>query len=386
VCAIGAVYVRRVYELSIARTGRGVRPSGRWRQARGVAVFMGGHVFISYSRHNDAYVDALASYLEAQGLSVWLDRERISTGDRWALLIRDQVDSCAAVIVVMTPEAEESEWVGMEIERARAKRKPILPLLLAGDAFFALGTLHYDDVRDARMPPSVFVQRLVALGSLRTGTPVAAPVAMSAAAHPLSPPAEPPVIGSAQPVDDVSRIAPPAAELAGARANGAPGPRPNTQRRGTPRRRAWVLAGVGVTVILVVVSVVTLSLLPGGGGSGSANPRNPVSGLIQIVNAASGRCLYENIGRPGVHLADCSEHTAAFWTLFSDGTIVSNASARCLQVKDATPHNGTGRFTVHVGSITMCLYADPATIDTNATNVWVWTCEAGATNQEWSVS
>jgi hypothetical protein len=308
----------------------------------------------------------------------------------------------------MTPEAEESEWVGMEIERARAKRKPILPLLLAGDAFFALGTLHYDDVRDARMPPSVFVQRLVALGSLRTGTPVAAPVAMSAAAHPISPPAEPPMIGSAQPVDDVSRIAPPAAELAGAGASGSPGPRPNTQRRGTPRRRAWVLVGVGVTVILVVVSVVTLSLLPGGGGSGSANPRNSVSGLIQIVNAASGRCLYENIGRPGVHLADCSEDTAAFWTLFSDGTIVSNASARCLQVKDATPHNGTGiilgtctsaanqrwdlssrnagHFTVHVGSMTMCLYADPATIDTNATNVWVWTCEAGATNQEWSVS
>jgi hypothetical protein len=148
-------------------------------------------------------------------------------------------------------------------------------------------------------------------------------------------------------------------------------------------------------------------------GPASTQPTNskptPVSGLIQIVNAASGRCLHENIGRPGVHLADCSsDRTAAFWTLFSDGTIVSNASGRCLQVKDATPHNGTGiivdtctgaanqrwdlssrnagQFIVHVDSTTMCLYADPATINTNATNVWVWTCEAGSANQEWSVS
>jgi len=93
-------------------------------------------------------VDRLAPYLEEQGLSVWLDRERISTGDRWALLIRDQV----------------------------------------------------------------------------------------------------------------------------------PRPRPSTGKgpgKGTAgRRRAWVLAGVAVTVILVVASVAAVSLLPGRGAGNGANPPN----------------------------------------------------------------------------------------------------------------
>jgi hypothetical protein len=102
---------------------------------------MSGHIFISYRHGRDgAYVDALAAHLERGGLRVWFDRE-IVAGDRWIGLIRERVDTCAALVVVMTPDAEQSEWVAREIERADELRKPILPLLLEGRPFFRLGDL-----------------------------------------------------------------------------------------------------------------------------------------------------------------------------------------------------------------------------------------------------
>jgi hypothetical protein len=78
-----------------------------------------GHVFISYS-HDEAgpYVERLGAYLTEAGIPVWFDTE-IITGHRWAHVIRDQIDTCAAFIVIMTPRADQSGWVNRE------SRKPI---------------------------------------------------------------------------------------------------------------------------------------------------------------------------------------------------------------------------------------------------------------------
>jgi hypothetical protein len=88
----------------------------------------------------------------------------IDDGCRWPTVIRDKVDFCAA-LVVMTPAAEESEWVGREIHRAESKGKPILPRLLDGDAFFRLGETQYEPVVGGKMPSKAFVQRLRRLAS-----------------------------------------------------------------------------------------------------------------------------------------------------------------------------------------------------------------------------
>jgi len=122
-----------------------------------------GHVFISY-RHDDdvLYVRRLTDYLTNEGVSVWSDRE-IVTGDRWDHVIRSKIDTCAALVVVMTPQAESSDWVAREIDQAELMNKPIFPLLLDGQRFFRLSNLHYDDVTDARMPSPSFVTRLRAI-------------------------------------------------------------------------------------------------------------------------------------------------------------------------------------------------------------------------------
>jgi uncharacterized protein len=111
-----------------------------------------GHVFISYS-HDDggAYVQRLVKYLADAGIPVWRDSELI-TGNRWTRVIQDKIDTCSACIVLMTPQADESEWVSNEIQRAKISRRPIFPLLVSGQSFFVLGNLQHEDVSDGRMP------------------------------------------------------------------------------------------------------------------------------------------------------------------------------------------------------------------------------------------
>lgn len=118
-------------------------------------------VFISYHRGTGAgnYVAELAAFLTAAGLPVWLDRS-IDPGERWQQVIRRRIDGCAAFVVVMTPAAENSDWVSREITRAERAGKPILPLLRSGDPLFHLSDLHYEDVTDGRMPSAAFVERL----------------------------------------------------------------------------------------------------------------------------------------------------------------------------------------------------------------------------------
>jgi hypothetical protein len=71
-----------------------------------------------------------------------------------------KIDTCAAFIVIMSPDAEQSSWVNREIGQAEANAKPIYPLLLGGDVFFRLNDLQFETVTDGRMPSEAFVRFL----------------------------------------------------------------------------------------------------------------------------------------------------------------------------------------------------------------------------------
>jgi hypothetical protein len=131
--------------------------------ATGTVPDVTGHVFISYS-HDEAgpYVEQLGAYLTGAGIPVWYDKE-IITGHRWAHVIRDRIDTCAAFIIIMTPGADQSDWVNREISQAEQAKRPILPLLLSGTRFFTLANLQYENVNTASMPSAAFVTRLHAL-------------------------------------------------------------------------------------------------------------------------------------------------------------------------------------------------------------------------------
>ena len=118
-----------------------------------------GDVFLSYSREDDTYVKKLLGYLRKEGLSVWAD-DQIDYGDRWWKTIVARIRNCVAVVVVMTPSSEKSEWVEREILFALNQKKSIFPLLLKGEPFPLLLSAQHHDVTNGEVPPPRFVATL----------------------------------------------------------------------------------------------------------------------------------------------------------------------------------------------------------------------------------
>jgi serine/threonine protein kinase len=117
------------------------------------------HLFISYSRSDKAYADTLFDHLGQNGFTPWIDRQ-IEYGDMWFREIDEAIKTCAAFLVLMSPAAYESEWVQKEILLAKRYKKPIFPLLLAGDEFGILIDIQFADVRGGALPNADFLRRL----------------------------------------------------------------------------------------------------------------------------------------------------------------------------------------------------------------------------------
>ncbi|MBL8154286.1 MAG: toll/interleukin-1 receptor domain-containing protein [Anaerolineae bacterium] len=105
------------------------------------------HIFISYSKQNIEFMRYLRTLLEAEGFTIWVDEERLAPSARWWKTIEENITTCGAVIVIMSPEASESDWVEREILLAEKEKRPIFPVLLAGEAWSRLANIQYADMR-----------------------------------------------------------------------------------------------------------------------------------------------------------------------------------------------------------------------------------------------
>jgi hypothetical protein len=86
-------------------------------------------VFISYSQKSPASAKTLAEALQAKRIDVWWDR-RLVAGERFDDVIRDQLLSANAVIVIWTPESIQSTYVKMEASIAWGFNK-LVPVRVA---------------------------------------------------------------------------------------------------------------------------------------------------------------------------------------------------------------------------------------------------------------
>jgi hypothetical protein len=92
------------------------------------------HVFVSYSRKDAPTVNLLADHLRKYGVNVWVDQQNLTVGDDWVASIQRAIASAISVVVVLSPNTASSEWVRTELEAARKFDKPILPVLIEGEA------------------------------------------------------------------------------------------------------------------------------------------------------------------------------------------------------------------------------------------------------------
>ncbi|MCB0174944.1 MAG: TIR domain-containing protein, partial [Anaerolineae bacterium] len=88
------------------------------------------HIFISYAHDDRPFVDRLGEDLRRRGYIVWLDFEGIRGGEVWRQSIVDGIHASAVMLVVVTPDAMESGWVALEVQKAKEFAKPIIPLIV----------------------------------------------------------------------------------------------------------------------------------------------------------------------------------------------------------------------------------------------------------------
>lgn len=87
-------------------------------------------LFVSYSRQDLAIVQPIVSALEKGGLRVWLDVHGIEGATQWAEQIAHGMRRTQAVVLMCSPRAFASEFVGREIALAVEEGKPIIPVEL----------------------------------------------------------------------------------------------------------------------------------------------------------------------------------------------------------------------------------------------------------------
>jgi hypothetical protein len=84
-------------------------------------------VFISYAHQDERRAERIAGLLEAQGLSVWWDRD-IPPGKTWDQVIGTALDAAGCVVVLWSNASLQSDWVKDEASRGAA-RKALVPVL-----------------------------------------------------------------------------------------------------------------------------------------------------------------------------------------------------------------------------------------------------------------
>ncbi|MHA7871259.1 MAG: TIR domain-containing protein [Hyphococcus sp.] len=87
-------------------------------------------IFISYARADRQRIEKLAAALEAEGYSVWWDRE-IAGGAEFSAVIEQELAAAKTVIVGWSAQSLGSHWVRDEADYARGENK-MLPLSLDG--------------------------------------------------------------------------------------------------------------------------------------------------------------------------------------------------------------------------------------------------------------
>ncbi|MGC2236240.1 MAG: TIR domain-containing protein [Pyrinomonadaceae bacterium] len=111
-------------------------------------------VFISYSSKDKSAAEAVCAKLESEGINCWIAPRDIPPSARYAQSIINGISASRLMIFIFSSNANDSEHVESEIDRAYNKRIPIIPLRiedipLSGSLEYYLSTAQWFDA----LPP-----------------------------------------------------------------------------------------------------------------------------------------------------------------------------------------------------------------------------------------
>jgi formylglycine-generating enzyme required for sulfatase activity len=105
--------------------------------------------FVSYAhvREDQEFALRLAKELRADGANLWVDRLDIGYGEKWDRAVQQALNSCKGMLVILSPEAVDSDNVMDEINYAIENRKRIVPVVFREcEVPFRLRRVQYIDL------------------------------------------------------------------------------------------------------------------------------------------------------------------------------------------------------------------------------------------------
>jgi len=106
------------------------------------------HVFISHSSKDKVLADAMCAVLEANGVRCWIAPRDILPSESWAVAILRGISQSKMMVLIFSANANGSQHVHREVERAVAHAMPVLPVrvedvLPAAELEYFLSSAHW---------------------------------------------------------------------------------------------------------------------------------------------------------------------------------------------------------------------------------------------------
>lgn len=87
-----------------------------------------GYVFISYSSKHQLIADSVRKKILESNIDCWMAPYDIPTGSKYAAIIDKAIQDCSCFLLIFSLAAQDSVYVGKEVERAISYKKPVLPM------------------------------------------------------------------------------------------------------------------------------------------------------------------------------------------------------------------------------------------------------------------
>src|SRR3982751_1160120 len=116
----------------------------------------GSDVFVSHSSVDKQVADAVCAALESKGVQCWIAPRDIPAGASWGASIVEGIEDSRVMLLVFSGHANKSDQVLREVERAVAKKKPVVPLRIDAEPMrkdfeYFLASCHWVDATNGTL-------------------------------------------------------------------------------------------------------------------------------------------------------------------------------------------------------------------------------------------
>jgi TolB-like protein/Flp pilus assembly protein TadD len=134
-------------------------------------------IFISYASQDSTVAHALCAALERAGIVCWIAPRDVRPGDFYADSIVQAINACTVLVLLLSQSAVDSNHVLREVERASAKKRPIIAFRIDAAALppgleYFLSASQWIDA-SGPAPERQFPRLVEALRSRQASTPTA---------------------------------------------------------------------------------------------------------------------------------------------------------------------------------------------------------------------